>query len=208
MSEKFDLSKVKFNENGLVCVIAQDYSSGDVLMQAYMNLESLKLTLETGYMVYYSRSRQSLWKKGETSGSVQRVISLYADCDYDCILAKVEQTGLACHTGTYSCFSNEIVDIGEIRPLLSIVDELFGVIEDRKLNPKEGSYTNYLFNKGLDKILKKIGEESAETIIAAKNNDMKEVAYEASDLVYHLLVLLSQMGMKPADIARELAARR
>ncbi len=201
--------KIKFDDNGLVPVIAQDVNTAKVLMQAYMNEESLKKTIETGLMTYYSRSRQELWVKGGTSGNFQYVRELFLDCDADCILAKVEQKGVACHIGEYSCFFESLYKSGESKPRnYAIIDELFAVIEDRKVNPKEGSYTNYLFEKGADKILKKIGEESAEVIIAAKNKSNDEICYEAADLFYHLMVLLSESGLKPGDLFFELEKRR
>lgn len=199
--------EMKFNEKGLIPVITQDFATNEVLMLAYMNDEALKQTLETGYMVYFSRSRNKLWKKGETSGNVQKLKILKYDCDKDTLLAQVEQTGVACHTGNKTCFNDEIFSTGE-KSKSGVISELFNVISDRKVNPKDGSYTTYLFEKGLDKILKKVGEESAETIIAAKNKDKKEVAYEAADLIYHLLVLLCEMEMTPDDISKELNSRR
>lgn len=203
------LNKIKFDEKGLVSVIAQDIRTNAVLMQAYMNEESLKKTLETGFMTYYSRSRQKLWQKGETSGNCQALRELNIDCDGDALLALVEQKGVACHTGKYSCFFENVHTNGEKKTVgYAVIDELFGVIEDRKANPKEGSYTNYLFDKGIDKICKKIGEESAEVIIAAKNRSQEEVRYEAADLLYHLFVLLSEQGLKPQDVFSELTKRR
>ena len=202
-----DTGALKFDEKGLIPVVVQDAKTNAVLMMAYMNKEAFEKTLETGYMTYYSRSRQQLWKKGETSGHVQKLISLSYDCDGDTLLARVEQTGVACHTGSYSCFFNDIK--GESKnSTAGILDELYAVILDRKQNPKEGSYTNYLFDKGIDKILKKVGEESAEVIIASKNPDKGELRYEAADLLYHLLVLLAERDMVPEEIFEELASRR
>ena len=203
-----NIQDIKFDEKGLIPAIAQDCSSQAVLMLAYMNEEALRLTLESGYMHYYSRSRNCLWKKGETSGHVQKVVSLSYDCDGDAILAQVEQTGPACHTGSYSCFFNKILEQEKAHSDAGIIDRLFSVIMDRKTNPQEGSYTNYLFDKGIDKILKKVGEESAETIIAAKNPDNGELRYEAADLIYHLLVLLACKDMSPVEIFDELESRR
>lgn len=197
--------KMKFDENGLIVAIAQDALTGDVLMQAFMNEEAYKLTLETGYMHYYSRSRKCLWKKGETSGHVQKVVAGSVDCDGDCALFKVIQTGVSCHTGNKTCFFNEVIPNNEID--YRIIFDVLDTIRDRKANPVEGSYTNYLFKKGLDKILKKIGEESTETVIAAKNNDKKELTMELSDLVYHTLVLMEQTGIQPKDIFEELMSR-
>ena len=194
---------VKFNQDGLVPAIAQDVGTGEVLMLAYMNEEALRLTKETGIAHYYSRSRQALWKKGETSGHIQEVKGIYYDCDGDAVLLKVNQIGAACHTGNYSCFFNEEKGY---KDLSNTLKDLYKVIIDRKKNPKEGSYTQYLFDKGIDKILKKIGEEATEVIIGAKN-DKQELIYEASDLIYHLIVLLVNEGVTPAEIMEELRGR-
>ncbi len=197
------MMEIKYNKDGLVPAIAQDISTGEVLMLAYMNEEAVRLTLESRIAHYYSRSRQCLWKKGETSGNFQEVKGFYYDCDGDTILLKVNQVGVACHTGSYSCFFNEVVGAKNANDTLP---ELYKVILDRKINPKEDSYTNYLFDKGIDKILKKIGEESAEVIIGAKNN-REELVYESSDLIYHLLVLLVNEGVTLDDIYNELDKR-
>ena len=203
------MQKIKYNEKGLVCVVAQEFKTRAVLMQAWMNEESLKVTMETGLMTYYSRSREKLWVKGETSGHFQTVKEIKIDCDGDCLLALVEQTGVACHTGSYTCFAESLLENDALASdKYAIIDELFGVIEDRKINPREGSYTNYLFDKGVDKICKKVGEESAEVIIAAKNRNPEELGNEAADLIYHLFVLLSEQGMKPADVFAQLQKRR
>jgi len=194
---------IKFNQDGLVPAIAQDVGTGEVLMLAYMNEEALRLTKETGIAHYYSRSRQALWKKGETSGHIQEVKGIYYDCDGDAVLLKVNQIGAACHTGNYSCFFNEEKGY---KDLSNTIKDLYKVIIDRKKNPQEGSYTQYLFDKGIDKILKKIGEEAAEVIIGAKN-DKQELIYEASDLIYHLIVLLVNEGVTPAEIMEELRGR-
>ena len=194
---------IKYDRNGLVPAIAQDIATGEVLMLAYMNKEAVDLTLETGIAHYYSRSRQCLWKKGETSGNIQEVRGFYYDCDGDTILLKVNQTGVACHTGSYSCFFNKVMEAETGADTLS---RLYGIIAERKANPKEGSYTDYLFEKGLDKILKKIGEESSEVIIGAKNNK-EELIYESSDLIYHLMVLLVDQGVTLDDIYEELKGR-
>jgi phosphoribosyl-ATP pyrophosphohydrolase/phosphoribosyl-AMP cyclohydrolase len=194
---------VKFNQDGLVPAIAQDVGTGEVLMLAYMNEEALRLTKETGIAHYYSRSRQALWKKGETSGHIQEVKGIYYDCDGDAVLLKVNQIGAACHTGNYSCFFNEEKGY---KDLSNTIKDLYKVIIDRKKNPQEGSYTQYLFDKGIDKILKKIGEEAAEVIIGAKN-DKQELIYEASDLIYHLIVLLVNEGVTPSEIMEELRGR-
>ena len=203
-----DIEKIKFDDKGLVPVIVQDVKTNAVLMLAYMNKESLKITLETGEMVYYSRSREKLWQKGETSGNFQTLQELKMDCDKDTLLALVTQQGVACHTGNYSCFFEPIYGNGDFSGGYGIIDELFKVIEDRKANPKEGSYTSYLFDKGIDKILKKVGEECAEVIIAAKNGSSDEIKYEAADLIYHLFVMLSDRGLYPSEIMAELEKRR
>lgn len=197
---------LKFNNDGLIPAIAQDAETGEVLMQAYMNRESLKLTLDTGFAHYFSRSRQSLWKKGETSGNVQRVVSIWTDCDNDCILLKVRQTGVACHTGERSCFFKNIVTNEKIASA-SFLYKLYDTIKNRKLNPKEGSYTNYLFDKGIDKILKKVGEECSEVIIASKNPGTDELQYEEADLIYHLLVLMNEKGLTLESLFAELENR-
>ena len=206
-----DINNVKFDEKGLVPVVTQDIKTGAVLMLAYMNEEALRQTLDTGYAVYYSRSRQSLWKKGETSGHVQKVRAIHYDCDGDSLLMLVEQAGAACHTGEYTCFHNELVSLVEgsaKAPSAHILQEVFNVIADRKEHPKEGSYTNYLLDKGVEKICKKVGEEAAESIIAAVKGSREELRYEAADLVYHLLVLLFNQGLTPMELWAELAKRR
>lgn len=195
--------EIKYDKDGLVPAIAQDIATGEVLMLAYMNEESIKLTLETGIAHYYSRSRKELWKKGETSGNIQEVMGFSYDCDGDTILLKVNQTGVACHTGEYSCFFNQVKSTKDYKNTLG---DLYKVILERKNNPKEGSYTNYLFKEGIDKILKKVGEESAEVIIGAKNN-REELIYESSDLIYHLIVLLVNEGVSLGDIYEELNKR-
>lgn len=198
----------KLGENGLIPVIVQDYQTQEVLMLAYMNEEAFLHTLHTGKMTYFSRSRQSLWIKGETSGHYQYVKSLDLDCDNDTILAKVRQVGAACHTGSRSCFFQNLTrrEYSETNPL-KVFEEVFSVILDRKEHPKEGSYTNYLFDKGIDKILKKVGEEATEIIIAAKNPDPEEVKYEISDFLYHVMVLMAEKGVSWEDITKELANR-
>jgi phosphoribosyl-ATP pyrophosphohydrolase/phosphoribosyl-AMP cyclohydrolase len=203
-----DTEKIKFNEQGLVPVVVQDVNTNSVLMLAYMSKESIEKTLETGKMVYFSRSRQKLWLKGETSGNFQTVCELKVDCDGDALLALVSQKGAACHTGNYSCFFESLHGSGKNASGYGIIDELYGIIEDRKQNPKEGSYTNYLFEKGIDKILKKVGEESAEVIIAAKNASPEEIRYESADLIYHLLVMLCKVGLRPSEVFAELEKRR
>lgn len=201
-------STFKLNSDGLIPVIVQDYKTNQVLMLAYMNKEAYDRTIRTGTMNYFSRSRQSLWLKGETSGHFQYVKALSYDCDNDTLLAKVEQIGAACHTGSYSCFFNDIItyDFEEKSPL-SVLTDVYDVIMDRKVNPKEGSYTNYLFDKGIDKILKKVGEEATEIVIAAKNPNPNEVKYEISDFLYHVMVLMAEKGVSWEEIMTELANR-
>ncbi|MEL7609531.1 MAG: bifunctional phosphoribosyl-AMP cyclohydrolase/phosphoribosyl-ATP diphosphatase HisIE [Bacillota bacterium] len=207
-AEEF-IGKLKFDERALIVAIAQDVNTGAVLMQAYMDEESIRTTLETGYATYFSRSRQRLWVKGETSGNTQRVKEIYIDCDGDSLLLKVEQTGVACHTGSYSCFSTPVLGNDTVSGRgASVLQEEFDVILRRKENPKEGSYTNYLFDKGIDKICKKVGEESAEVIIAAKNRSREEVRYEVADLFYHVMVLLAEQGMTPDEVFAEMERRR
>ncbi len=203
---KFD--ELKKNEQGLVPVIVQDYKTDEVLMMAYMNEEAFNRTIETGKMNYYSRSRAAQWLKGESSGHYQFVKSISVDCDQDTLLAKVRQVGAACHTGNYSCFYRDIFKTDyKKNDIKSVLDNVFGVIEDRKKNPREGSYTNYLFDKGIDKILKKCGEEATEIVIAAKNPDNEELRYEISDFMYHVMVLMAEKGLTWKDIAAELAQR-
>lgn len=198
----------KLNSDGLIPVIVQDYKTDEVLMLAYMNEEAFDNTLKTGLMTYYSRSRKEQWVKGETSGHYQYVKSLDIDCDNDTLLAKVKQLGAACHTGNYSCFYRNLVskDYVETNPL-KVFNDVMSVIEDRKIHPKEGSYTNYLFDKGIDKILKKCGEEATEIIIAAKNPDPEEIIYEISDFLYHVMVLMSLKGVTWEEITAELSKR-
>ena len=205
---KLSWEDLKPNSDGLIPTVVQDFQTGEVLMVAYMNEESLNATIRTGKMTYFSRSRQSLWVKGETSGHFQYVKSLTADCDFDTILAKVSQVGVACHTGAPSCFFNEIVKKEYVeRNPLKVFEDVYAIIMDRKEHPKEGSYTNYLFDKGLDKILKKVGEEATEIVIAAKNPDSEETKYEISDFLYHLMVLMAEKGVTWEDITSELAQR-
>ena len=206
----YRFSDFKTGPDGLVPVVVQDAKTDAVLMVAYMNEEAYERTIEGGRMTYYSRSRQSLWLKGETSGHYQYVHSLTADCDMDTILARVTQVGAACHTGSYSCFFNEILSrsqkAGQHNPL-KVFEEVFSVIEDRKIHPKEGSYTNYLFEKGIDKILKKVGEEATEIVIAAKNPNPNEIKYEIADFLYHIMVLMAEKGVTWEEITEELAKR-
>ncbi len=217
MIEKIDFQK----QGGLIPAVVQDYTSGQVLMLAYMNKEALTRTIETGKTWFYSRSRQELWMKGESSGHVQEVKEILYDCDEDSVLIKVQQTGVACHTGHYSCFfrnmagqevEEQVFDMNRIYESAAsspaILYELYEIIKDRQIKMPEGSYTTYLFKQGLDKILKKVGEENAEVIIAAKNREKSEVIYETSDLIYHLLVLLVEQGVDLGEIFAELKSRR
>lgn len=205
---------IRWNREGLVPAVAQDVESGEVLMLAYMNREALQKTLLEGRACYYSRSRQSLWQKGETSGHWQDIVEVRLDCDRDAVLLKVRQTGMACHENYFSCFHyghEGPTAVPDTRPSISLgrtLEMLAEIIKDRNEERPEGSYTTYLFTKGLDKILKKVGEESAEVIIAAKNNSPDEIRYEVADLLYHLLVLLEDRKMNLAEIAQELAVRR
>ena len=201
-------SDLKLNSDGMVPVIVQDYKTNDVLMLAYMNEEAFNMTVKTGKMTYWSRSRQELWIKGLTSGHFQYVKSLTADCDYDTLLARVSQIGAACHTGNRTCFFNEIIkkEYVEKNPL-KVFETVYNVIADRKEHPREGSYTNYLFDKGIDKILKKCGEECTEIVIAAKNPDPEEIKYEISDFLYHVMVLMVEKGVTWEEITAELSQR-
>ena len=201
-------SDLKCDKDGLIPVICQDAVTSQVLMLAYMNREAYEKTVREGIMTYYSRSRKCLWRKGDTSGHYQYVKSLDSDCDSDALLAKVVQIGNACHTGAYSCFFNEIIrkEGGKTNPY-TILEDVMKVILDRKENPKEGSYTNYLFDKGLDKILKKVGEEATEIVIAAKNPEPEESKYEIADFLYHVMVLMAVKGLTWDDVMEELANR-
>ena len=200
-----DIEKLKFDEKGLIPAIVVDSVTKKVLTLAYMNRESLKISMEKGLTCFFSRSRQELWLKGETSGNYQHIVSITADCDYDALTVVVEPDGPACHTGSFSCFENPVWESEELHEFS--LQGLMTLIEGRKLNPQEGSYTTYLFNKGLDKILKKVGEECTEVIIAAKAEDKKETIYEIADLAYHTLVLMTEAGISVEDIHRELASR-
>ena len=204
-----EFSDFKTNNDGLIPVIAQDYKTGEVLMLAYMNEEAFNATIKTGRMTYWSRSREELWCKGDTSGHYQFVKSLTIDCDNDTLLAKVHQIGAACHTGNRSCFFTTIMqkEYNDSNPF-TVFEDVYRTIRDRKVHPKEGSYTNYLFDKGIDKILKKCGEEATEIVIAAKNPDAEELKYEISDFLYHMMVLMAECGVDWDDIVKELANRR
>lgn len=203
-----EFSQFKTNEQGLIPVVVQHYKTQEVLMLAYMNEEAFYKTIKTGRMTYYSRSRQQLWTKGESSGHFQYVKSLTIDCDYDTLLAKVDQIGAACHTGNPTCFFQPLAgnDYDETNPL-QVFEAVYDTIVDRRENPKEGSYTNYLFDKGIDKILKKVGEEATEVVIAAKNPNPEEVKYEMADFLYHAMVLMVEKGINWEDIIKELADR-
>ena len=201
-------SDLKLNSDGMVPVIVQDYRTDEVLMLAYMNEEAFNTTINIGKMTYYSRSRQELWTKGLTSGHIQYVKSLTADCDFDTILAKVSQVGVACHTGNRSCFFNNIVrkEYVEKNPL-KVLEGVYDVIKERKEHPKDGSYTNDLLDKGIDNILKKLGEECTEIVIAAKNPESEQIKYEISDFLYHCMILMVEKGVTWEEIANELAQR-
>jgi len=224
------IDEISFNADGVVPAIVQDHDTGEVLMVGYMNRETFQKSLETGITHFWSRTRRKIWKKGETSGHIQKIKEVFIDCDGDALLFKVEQVKAACHTGYKSCFyraadkatgtwtvKGERVFIPEevyaeaqspINQNTSVLQELYDVIVDRKLHPREGSYTCYLFEKGIDKILKKVGEESAEVIIAVKNGKKSEVIYETCDLIYHLLVVLVEQGISLEDVFEELKRRR
>ena len=200
-----EIDQLKFDEKGLIPAVIVEAGTHRLLMVAYMNRESLKISMETGKTCFWSRSRQELWTKGETSGNYQHIVSITADCDLDTLKVVVEKDGPTCHTGAETCFFNPVYQSEEKSDFT--LDALMELIRGRKTNPQEGSYTTYLFQKGLDKILKKIGEESTEVIIAAKDNDPKETIYEISDLVYHVMVMMIQQGISLEDIRRELASR-
>ena len=208
MKSTISFDEFKLNSDGMIPVITQDYKTNEVLMLAYMTKESFEKTLETGKMTYFSRSRQELWTKGDTSGHYQYVKSLSIDCDKDTILAKVSQIGAACHTGNRSCFYTDMVkeEYNEKNPL-EVFENEYNLILDRKLHPKEGSYTNYLFDKGIDKILKKVGEEATEIVIAAKNPDPEEIKYEIADFLYHMMVMMVDKGITWEEVLEELSQR-
>ena len=199
------IDELKYDEKGLIPAVVQDFETGRVLTLAYMNRESLEISLEKRLTCFWSRSRQELWLKGETSGNYQHIVSVTADCDRDALVVKVRKDGPACHLGTKTCFENPVFESEERK--LFTYEGLFSLIEGRKTEKKEGSYTTYLFEKGLDKILKKVGEESTEVIIAAKAEDKKETIYEIADLAYHVMVLMIEAGISLEDIHKELASR-
>ena len=201
-----NIDELKFDENGLIPAIVVDSITKKVLTLAYMNRESLEISMEKGLTCFWSRSRNELWLKGETSGNYQHIVSITAYCDMDALTVRVKKDGPACHTGEESCFFNTVFENEEITPAFS-VQSLVDTIEGRKLDPKEGSYTTYLFEKGIDKILKKVGEECTEVIIAGKADDKAETIYEISDLMYHVLVLMIEMGISVDDIMNELKSR-
>ena len=200
-----NIDQLKFDANGLIPAVVQDYYSKKVLTVAYMNRESLEISMNEGRTCFYSRSRQTLWRKGETSGNTQEIVCIRTDCDMDALVVEVIKAGPACHTGEESCFFNDLYQSEEHKDFS--MEALYDVIAGRKLNPKEGSYTTYLFNKGVDKILKKVGEECTEVIIEGKANDKEATIYEIADLAYHLMVLMVEMGITPADIFAQLASR-
>lgn len=199
------IRRLKFDENGLIPAVVQDYVTHEVLTLAYMNEESLRVTLAEKRTCFYSRSRKCLWRKGETSGNTQRVVFVMADCDGDALVVQVKKAGPACHTGAESCFFDELFEDEDIRPFS--LSGLMELIAGRKIHPQEGSYTTYLFEKGRDKILKKIGEECTEVLIAGAKNDKEETVYELGDLMYHAMVLMVDMGVSLEDVTRELAKR-
>ena len=203
--ESIDISNVKFDEKGLVPCVVQDYYTKQVLMLAYMNRESLIKTMETGLATIYSRSRQELWTKGATSGNLQHIVELRLDCDGDAIVAEVKKDGPACHTGNESCFYRDLFVGNDMKPFS--IEGLYELIKGRKTNPKEGSYTTYLFNRGIDKILKKVGEECTEVIIEGKAGNRQAAIYELADLYYHALVMMVEMDILPKDVFEELANR-
>ena len=197
--------ELKFDEKGLIPAIVQDHYTKEVLTLAYMNAESLAITIDERRTCFWSRSRQELWRKGDTSGAVQHVVSITADCDKDALVVEVVKDGPACHTGAESCFFNDLYISDELKQFS--YEGLYNLIAGRKTDPKEGSYTTYLFEKGMDKILKKVGEECTEVIIGAAKGDKAETVYEIADLCYHVMVLMVQMGITVEDITRELEKR-
>ena len=203
--DKTVYEKLKFNAHGLIPAVVMDADNGKLLMVAYMNREALDITLAEGYTCFWSRSRSELWRKGETSGNRQKVVSITADCDYDTLEIKVHKAGPACHTGAESCFFRPVYLSEELKAFS--YEGLYRLIQGRKTDPKEGSYTTYLFEKGLDKILKKVGEECTEVIIGGRKEDREETIYEIADLTYHVMVLMVQMGISLEDVTRELEKR-
>lgn len=203
--DMIDIDELKFDEKGLIPAIVVDAETKQVLTLAYMNRESLQISIEENKTCFYSRSRQKLWRKGETSGNYQHIVSITADCDKDALTVVVKKDGPACHLGTESCFTNDLYRNPDLSAFS--IDGLYELIEGRKTEKKEGSYTTYLFEKGIDKILKKVGEEATEVIIAGKDADKKEAVYEIADLTYHVMVMMVEMGITLDDIRKELASR-
>lgn len=199
------IDELKFNSHGLIPAIVVDAQSKKVLTLAYMNRESLAISMEEGRTCFWSRSRQELWRKGETSGNIQRIVDITADCDRDALVVTVDKAGPACHLGTDSCFNDKVYDSGGAAPFS--VEGLYGLLQGRREQLPEGSYTTYLFQKGIDKILKKVGEESTEVIIAGKAGDKAETIYEIADLMYHVMVLMVELGISVEDVMAELASR-
>ena len=200
-----NIDDLKFDEKGLIPAVVQDYFSKQVLTVAYMNKESLEISMQEGRTCFFSRSRQQLWRKGETSGNTQEIVTIKADCDLDALVVEVIKKGPACHTGSESCFFNPVYQ-SETQQDFSI-DALYELLKGRKTNPKEGSYTTYLYQKGIDKILKKVGEECTEVIVAGKGGERDETIFEIADLTYHVMVLMVEMGIEPKDIFAQLASR-
>lgn len=200
-----NIDELKFDANGLIPAVVVDYMSKDVLMLAYMNRESLEISIREGRTCFWSRSRTELWRKGDTSGNIQEIADITADCDRDTLLISVKKAGPACHLGNESCFVDKVYESETIKGFTT--DALYELIKSRKTESKEGSYTSYLFEKGMDKILKKIGEESTEVIIAAKGDDKVETIYELADLLYHVMVMMVEMGISNEEIIAELASR-
>ena len=200
------MQALQWDAQGLLPAIVQDAETGEVLTLAYMNQESLAISLREGYTCFWSRSRQELWRKGDSSGNRQQIISIVADCDRDALVVKVRVQGPACHTGAVSCFHNLIVELHQ-SPLFSL-QKLYALIQQRKVDLPIGSYTTTLFQKGLDQILKKIGEEAGEVLIAAKNHSKPETVWEIADLTYHVLVLMAEVGIQPEEVLMELAQRQ
>ncbi|MBO4299797.1 MAG: bifunctional phosphoribosyl-AMP cyclohydrolase/phosphoribosyl-ATP diphosphatase HisIE [Clostridia bacterium] len=199
------IDDLKFDAAGLIPAVVQDYFSKQVLTVAYMNRESLEISMKEGRTCFYSRSRQTLWRKGETSGNTQEIVTIRADCDGDALVVEVIKAGPACHTGAESCFFNELYQSGAHQSFS--LEALYSLLQGRKTSPKEGSYTTYLFQKGIDKILKKVGEECTEVIVAGKGGDKEETVFEIADLTYHVMVLMVEMGITPADVFAQLASR-
>lgn len=200
-----DIKELKFGADGLIPAIVTDYYTKEVLTLAYMNEESLKISMEEGRTCFYSRSRKTLWRKGETSGNTQQIVSIKADCDKDALIVEVIKKGPACHLGTESCFNDEVYQSEEVKSFS--LQKLYELIKGRKTDRKEGSYTTYLFDQGIDKILKKVGEESTEVIIAGKGGDKAETIFEIADLTYHVFVLMAEMEIGLQDVLEELAKR-